>query len=169
LRQARSPAVGADDQRCGLDALHAAARPAANARDPTAIRREALDADGHAQFGARFDRRFDQHLIEHAAPRTVAERHAVRFEVRPDERKVSQVHHRRGDGRAVGRGDAVEQSPTGETPWAVPVNEMSVRNVAWWRDRRAAPVALCAASVGAPAQRAPITITSCIVHLLPPA
>ena len=64
------------------------------------------------------------------AARSVAERHASDFEVRPDEWKIAEVDHRRGDGRAVRCADTVEQAPPRELPRPAAVNEVAVRNVA---------------------------------------
>jgi hypothetical protein len=113
-RDHRACAVRADDDaRFFRDWLAASIAPA-YAVDAPVLHRNLFDAERFAHFRASFSGSINENLVEQDAARAIAFADARERRRRAYEREVSEVESRLRDGRAVARGDFVEQAPAFE-------------------------------------------------------
>ncbi len=105
--------------------------PAADTGKSLAIGYEVLDHEALPQLCAGLDGGVEQDLVQRRAPWPVAHRNAVDREVPANQRKVIEIHGYRGDGRAAGGQDLVEQAPAVKASGAVLVDKVPARDVAW--------------------------------------
>jgi hypothetical protein len=121
------------------------------------------DVESLPQVDTAFGRGSDQDRIERGAPRPVSPRETVFNEVAHCERKVAGVEDHARDGRCPLR-DALEQGPVTQTTGTMTVDEVPVRDVAGEAcaidEQYLRAVAARSIASGAPAHRAPTTITS---------
>jgi hypothetical protein len=101
------------------------------ARDAAAFRDEFADRECLPQFSARFDGSVYKHFVERRASWATTKRQAIYYQPFARQRDLTGVQRHFSYRRAIGGKNPVEQTPAPETPGAVPVYHMAVRNVAW--------------------------------------
>ena len=136
LGDARVAAVGPDHE-AGLLARRrcAVAGPAANTGDAVVLEGQVVDGEPLPELGAGRDGGVDEHLVERRAARAEADRHPVDDQVVSGQREVAEVHHDRGHRGTAGGQQRVEQPPAAQACRPVPVDEVTVGDLA--REARA--------------------------------